>query len=193
MSEYNLMKQALGEQWHALPEALKAHYQDEDNIDIGALDIEYPTWMQFVLNLLHLMGALLNRKGSSIPATVEKVMQGEVQYWKRTLSFDDGKKVFFKSHWYYAGGNKLIEYVNPFVGLCMSVQVRDGTLYYDGEHFVLKLGFVTIPIPEWLLLGHTTIVEQGVDNNHFVMDFRLRHPLFGQIYRYAGRFATRNQ
>ena len=192
MSEHNIMQQALGEQWRELPGVLQAHYQDKDNTDVGTLNIEYPTWMQFFLNLLHMSGALLNRKGINIPTTVEKVMQGDVQYWNRTLTFNDGKKVFFKSHWRYAGGNKLIEYVNPLFGLCMSVEVRDETLYYHGKYFVLKLGKVNIPIPEWMLLGHTTIVEKESDNEHFTMDFRLRHPLFGQIYRYSGKFTTNN-
>jgi len=192
MVEHNIMQQALGEQWHALPCVLQAHYQVKDNTDIGTLDIEYPSWMQLLLNLLHYAGALLNRKGRNIPTTVEKVMQGDEQYWKRTLTFNDGTKVYFKSRWHYASGNKLIEYVNPMLGLCMSVEVRDKTLYYYGECYILKIGRVNIPIPEWLLLGHTTIVEKSLDENHFTMDFKLRHPLFGQIYRYSGKFTTVN-
>jgi len=190
MGEYSIVQQALGEKWFSLPATLQAHYQANDNTDIGVLDIEYPVWMQMFLNGLHLIGALLNSKGTNIPATVEKKMHENVQYWNRTITFNDGKKVFFRSRWCYVGGNKLIEYVNPVFGLCMSVDVRDKTLYYQGEYFVLKLGKIILPIPEWLLLGHTTIVEQQADDDHFSMDFRLRHPLFGQIYRYAGRFAT---
>ncbi len=56
--------------------------------------------------------------------------------------------------------------------------------------YILKLGRLLIPIPEALVLGHTTIEEIGVDEEHFTMDFRLTHPLFGQIYRYSGRFRT---
>ena len=190
MGEVNIMKQALGEQWDALPVVLQTHYQEKDNTDIGTLNIEYPKWMQFCLNLLKIMGALLNRKGREISTRVEKVMQGDVQYWKRTITFDDGKKIYFKSHWRYLGGNKIVEYVNPILGLCMAVEVSDKTLYYQGKYFVLKLGKLIIPIPEWMLLGHTTIVEKKFDNFHFTMDFRLDHPLFGQIYRYAGKFTT---
>lgn len=190
MGEYSIIQQALGEQWFSLPGTLQAHYQAKDNTDIGVLDIEYPAWMQVFLNLLHLIGALLNRKGKNISATVEKRMLHGVQYWHRTITSNDGRKVHFKSRWRYAGGNKLIEYVNPLFGLCMSVEVRDKTLYYHGQYFVIKLGKIVIPIPEWLLLGHTTIVEKQAEDDYFSMDFRLRHPLFGQIYRYAGRFTT---
>jgi len=190
MSVNNIMQQALAKQWLALPGTLKAHYNDKANTDIGMLTIEYPVWMQLFLNVLHMMGALLNRKGNQIQASVVKEMKGNVQHWSRTITFDDGKKVYFKSHWTYAGNNKLIEYVNPVLGLCMSVEVMDNVLHYHGEYYVIKLGKLMLRVPEWLLLGHTTIEEKEVDSGHFMMDFRLQHPLFGQIYRYSGKFTT---
>ena len=190
MRKHNIMRQALGEQWLELPHALQEHYQDKDNTDIGTLDIEYPTWMQIILNILRMMGALLNRKGKNILTKVDKEMLGDMQYWNRTVTFENGKKIYFKSHWCYVKNNKLVEFVNPFLGLCMSVEVRDKILYYTGEYYLLKLGKLSVPIPEWILLGHTTIVEKEVSASRFTMDFKLQHPLFGQIYRYAGDFTT---
>lgn len=190
MSEVNLMQRALGTQWEQLPSALRAHYQERANFDVGALDIEYPALMQPYLNFLRLLGALVNRRGTAIPTTVEKHMEGCVQQWKRTITFPDGKTIFFKSHWVYAGSNELIEYVSPLLGLRMAVHMEDGNLHYEGRHYVMKLGKLLVPIPEWLILGHTTIVETALDEANFTMDFRLCHPLFGQVFRYAGRFET---
>ena len=39
----SLMQQALGHDWDKLHPALQAHYQAAPNLDIGHLDIEYPT------------------------------------------------------------------------------------------------------------------------------------------------------
>jgi len=75
----------------------------------------------------------------------------------------------------------------------MAVSVVDGKLHYSGRHLVLKLGSVLIPIPEWLVLGHTTIVETALDEGGFAMDFRLTHPWFGQVFRYAGQFRTESR
>ena len=61
---------------------------------------------------------------------------------------------------------------------------------YDGVRYVLKLGQVVIGLPEWLILGHTTIVERGLPSGAFAMDFRLTHPLFGEVFRYSGTFIT---
>ncbi len=185
-----LMQQALGVQWEQLPASLQAHYQADNNTDIGALDIDYPPLMQPYLSFMRLLGALVNQRGKAVPTKVSKWMEGDVQRWKRTISFPHGRTIFFKSHWVYAGGNELIEYVNPWVGLRMAVSVRAGVLWYEGRHFVLKLGKVLLPVPEWLILGHTTIAETALDADRFKMDFRLQHPWFGQIFSYAGEFRT---
>jgi hypothetical protein len=190
MNAPGMLQRVLAAQWEQLPAALRAHHQAGTNRDVGALDIEYPRLMQFYLNALRMLGALVNRRGQALSTTVEKYRVGESQVWQRRINFPGGKTILFKSRWVYAGGNELIEYVNPVLGLRMAVRVDRGALYYEGRHYVLRLGKLLLPIPEWLVLGHTTIVETALDAEHFVMDFRLRHPLFGQIFRYAGRFKT---
>lgn len=188
MNKKSLMQIALGDQWKELPPALQAHYQSHDNSDIGQLDIEYPLFMQPYLTLLHLLGALINRRGKNIPTTVEKHMKGDIQYWKRSILFTGDKTIFFNSFWLHDGGNELIEYVNPFLGLRMSVHIENNQLHYEGRNFVVKLGKLLIPIPEWLVLGHTTIIETALNDHEFKMDFKLNHPIFGTVFRYSGKF-----
>jgi len=186
----SLMQQALGEQWQDLPASLQAHYQQTTNTDIGELDIDYPRAMQPYLSFMRLLGALVNQRGKNLPTTVKKYMQNGTQYWKRSINFPNGKTIYFKSHWIYAGNNELIEYISPLLGLRMAVSVKNEQLHYSGKHYVLKLGKVLIPVPEWLILGHTSIVETALNDNEFAMDFRMRHPLFGEVFRYAGKFRT---
>lgn len=195
MKQVPLMKLALGEQWEQLPEALKAHYRNDDNginIATGHLNIDYPRFMQLPLHALRLMGALINRRGNHLETTVERKMEGEQQYWHRTINYPDGKQVHFKSLFVYdAKSNRLIEYTNRFLGLKMKVHVENKQLHYQSCGYVLKLGSVQLPIPESLALGHASIVETDTGDESFDMDFRLRHPLFGQIFSYAGTFTTK--
>jgi hypothetical protein len=186
----SLMQLALGADWDKLPPVLQAHYQHGINTDIGHMNIEYPRFMQPCLSVLRIAGALVNRSGRQVPTVVEKNVVGERQYWRRTITFPDGKVIHFNSFWVTAGGNQLIEYVNPFLGLQLAAHVYEGKLHYSGVRFVLKLGPLLLPIPEWLALGHTSIVEVGTDEQHFAMDFRLTHPLLGQVFRYSGEFET---
>ena len=194
MSDKALMQLALGEQWESLPEPLKKHYENDENgknIAEGRLTIDYPKFMQFPLNFLRLMGALLNRRGDNLETTVERKMEGERQYWHRTIRFADGKQIHFKSQFvYHAESNELIEYTSPFLGLKMKVHVENGRLKYESTAFVLKLGSLLIPIPENLMLGHASIIETARDDGGFDMDFRIKHPWFGEIFSYAGSFRT---
>jgi len=182
------MQRALGDDWDKLPPALQAHYYFGTTTDTGHMDIEYPRFMQPCLSVLRVIGALINRSGRQVSTVVEKSVVGDRQYWRRTMTYPDGKVVYFNSFWVAAGGNQVIEFVNPVLGLQMAPRVEEGRLHYRGVRFVVKLGPLQLPIPEWLVLGRTTIVEEAVDETHFVMDFRLTHPLLGLVFRYSGKF-----
>ena len=184
----SLMQQALGADWDKLPPALQAHYRFGTTTDTGSMDIEYPRFMQPVWSILRLLGALVDRQGKSVTTIVEKRVVGERQIWRRTITYPDGQIVRFDSFWVAAGNAEVIEFVNPVLGLQMAPYVVGEKLHYRGVRFVAKLGPVTIPIPEWLVLGHATIIEEALDDTHFAMDFRLTHPLFGQLFRYSGKF-----
>ena len=184
----SLMQQALGADWEKLPPALQAHYRFGATVDTGSMDIEYPRFMQPVWSVLKLFGALVDRKGKGVATVVEKYVVGERQIWRRTITYADGQVVRFDSFWVAAGNGDVIEFVNPVLGLQMAPYVVGEKLLYRGVRFVARLGPMTIPIPEWLSLGHATIVEEALDDTHFAMDFRLTHPLFGQLFRYSGEF-----
>lgn len=190
MTSESLMQRALGNNWHQLPASLQAHYQYQSNTDNGHLDIEFPFFMFPLLTLLRLLGVLINRRGKRIPTLVQKNMDGNIQRWHRRIQFPDGKTIHFNSFWIHAGGNELIEFVNPVIGLRMAVEVKDKQLHYTGKNYVIQIGKLRLPIAEWLVLGHTTIIETAVSATEFEMDFRLHHPLFGEIFRYAGKFTT---
>lgn len=184
----SLMQRALGDDWHKLPPALQSHYRFGTTTDTGHMDIEYPRFMQAYLSVLRVFGALIDRSGRCVSTVVEKSVAGDRQYWRRTITYPDGRIVHFNSFWIHAGGDQLIEFVNPVLGLQMAAHVEDGRLHYRGVRFVAKLGRLLLPIPEWLALGHTSIVEEALDQNHFAMDFRVTHPLLGQVFRYSGEF-----
>jgi len=182
------VKKALGKQWDQLPQALQLHHQGTTHSEIGYLNIEYPGYLQPYYSFLHFLGALIHRRGNRIQTDVSKHMEDGLQYWDRTIKFPGNKTIQFQSFWEYAGENEFIEYVNSFIGLRMAVKVLDNNLCFQGKYFVVKLGKLIIPIPEWLIVGHTTIIEKATSDNEIEMDFKLTHPLLGVIYRYSGKF-----
>ena len=193
-NEESLMQQALGEQWHQLPRALQAHYENNDNgenIAEGELTIDYPKFMQIPLNVMRLLGALVNQRGTNLPTKVIRRMNEGAQYWHRSIQYPNGSEVAFKSRFTLdAKNNEFIEYTNRFLGLKMKSFVENNALHYESCGYVLELGAITIPLPEWLALGHASIVETAVSDNEFKMDFRLKYPLLGEIFSYIGTFKT---
>ncbi len=193
MSPSCLMQQVLGDDWQRLPPALKKHHLAQRYADLGHLDIVYPPFMQACLNLLSWFGVLFNHRGKALATQVVKTIDGHQLHWKRRIQLPDGQVMTFNSRWETAGDHAIIEYVNAFLGLKMRLRVADGLIHYEGVYFVLKLGMVKLPIPEWLILGHCIIVEKALDEDHFHMEFHLQHPLLGRLYHYRGRFHTASQ
>lgn len=184
----SLMQRALGEAWEELPPALQNHYLPGQSVDLGHMDVEYPAFMQPVLFALSRLGALVRRRGKAVQTRVEKSVVGRRQYWHRTLRYVDGQSLQFDSVWELAPNGDVVEYVNSWLGLQMHPFVVGDQLHYRGVHFVARVGHWVLHIPEWLALGHTTIVERAIDEHCFAMDFRMVHPVFGQLFRYSGTF-----
>ncbi len=193
MQQRSLMQQALGKQWEQLPQGLQAHYENDANNHNhaeGQLTIDYPRFMQWPLNLLRLMGALVNQRGKNIPTTVERRMIDGEQHWHRTLAFP-AQPIHFQSRFMLdTQKNEFIEYTNRYLGLRMHAFVENEALYYESCGYVIRVFGVKIPLPEWLALGHARIVETAIDDESFAMDFRLIHPLLGEIFCYQGQFRT---
>ena len=192
----SIMQNALGDQWDDLPPALKNHYgsnEQGENYAEGVLDVEYPWFMQFPYTVMRLIGALVNRRGKGVKTTVSKTMKGDKQYWHRVITYPDGKSIVFDSV-FVADSGGFIEYINDYLGLKMHAFVVDNKLRYESRGYVLKLGKIKIPIPEWLALGHASIIESEYrrgDEHTFVMDFRIKHFLLGEVFCYKGRFVTK--
>jgi hypothetical protein len=186
----SLIQRALGEDWQRLPPALQAHYGPSvsgTTVDAGELDISYPRAMQPVLRLLSLIGALVHQRGRAATTVVKQTI-GERQHWRRTLRYADGQVLHFNSTWTLTANGHVLEFVNPLLGIEMAPFVVGRQLHYRGIRFVLQLGRWRLTIPQWLALGTARIVEEAVDDRHFVMDFRMVHPLFGELFRYTGTF-----
>ena len=192
----SIIQKALGVQWQHLPEALKKHYLENDkgeNRAQGHLTIDFPWFMKIPLSILRFFGALINKRGNNLPTNVYRVVSNGEQRWQRRIDFPNNKPVIFNSVVYHNKNNEIIEFINSVLGMKMKVHVENNTLRYESNGYVIKLGKLRIPYPEFLALGHGRIIEKPVDDNDensFEMDFRLKHPIFGEVFSYKGIFQT---
>ncbi|MBV8618214.1 MAG: DUF4166 domain-containing protein [Curvibacter sp.] len=182
------MQQALGADWDRLAPVLQAHHRGGTAVETGWLDVEFPTGLLPLVRAMGWLGALVHRRGRQIDTRVEKQVRDGRQHWRRTLRYVDGQSIRFDSSWVPTADGHLIEYVNPFLGLELAPCVVAARLELRGLRFVLRLGPWLCPIPQWLAFGVTSIVEEALDEGRFAMDFRMTHPWFGLLFRYAGVF-----
>ncbi len=194
----SLMQRVLGDDWTALPPAIQRHYQitgPQQAITItGKMDIDYPYWLTPVLKLLRLLGALVDLKGKQMPVQVKKWRQTDPStlYWLRHIQADNGRQCRFASRMVWQQDHELIELVGMGFGIRLKVSVEQGKLVYRSHGHLLKLGRLTVPIPDYLVLGHAVITEQAISDTTFQLDFQIVHPLWGKLYYYGGVFEVLN-
>ena len=192
----NIVQQALQRDWEKLHPFIRKHYtlitgETQSDQLTGVMTIDFPTYIKPLLLGGRLFGALINRKGSQIQATVQKYTLPDSPwlFWKRELVFADGFVARFSSKMCYLQENEIIEYVRFGLGLRLKVSVGDdGSLVMTSNGYRWNLGVFTLPLPDWLFLGTAHIVERPLDESSFELDFTLQHPVLGQTYRYGGVF-----
>jgi hypothetical protein len=196
MNKIPLLQRALGDDWQKLPPVIQRHYQLSDTessctVVNGTMRINYPTFIKPVLVIARLMGALIDLKGEGMQVSVKKWVtdSSSTLYWRRTIQAPDGRGTVFASRMEYQHGNQLIEFVGFGFGIRLNVFAENKQLVYRSNGHLWRCGFVTIPIPDILFLGHATIIERPIDDDKFVLDFKINHPLFGQTYEYGGVFS----
>ena len=88
--------------------------------------------------------------------------------------------------------NEVIEYVRFGVGLRLLVTVEEGALVFRGSGYIWNIADYKIPLPGGLLFGKAYVEERPIDENTFSMRLELKHPIFGTLFLYRGRFSIAN-
>lgn len=190
----SLIQGVLGEDWAALPAVIQRHYQitapQQAIVVTGNMTVDYPRRLTPVLKLLRLLGALVDLKGDQMAVQVKKWQQTDpsVLYWQRHIQDAGGKQCRFASRMVWQQDHELIELVGMGFGIRLKLSVEQGKLVYRSHGHLLKLGPLTLPIPDSLLLGSAVISEQALSEDSFLLDFQIIHPLWGKTYYYGGIF-----
>ncbi len=190
-----LMQQVLGDDWEKLPTVIQQHYQiipaQKSFTVTGTMAISYPVWVKPILMITRLLGALIDLQGENNQVQVKKWMTDnpQIMYWRRDIQAPNGQHTVFASRMEYQQRNELIEFVGGGFGIRLRLSVEEGKLVYRSQIHLLKLGGWLMPIPDWLFLGHATIIEEALSEDSFLLDFKIIHPLWGKTYAYGGVFS----
>lgn len=193
-----VVKQALGTRWDDLSAIVRRHYDmcpgEPSALTItGTMEEVFHSKMAkpFLLPA-RFFGALIPYSGRNIPTHVtNRTLEDDRQsmFWHRQLQFPGRPTSTFRSRMVYLRDDEIIEYVRFGLGIRMRLSVEHDALIFTSRGYLWNLGWFSISIPDWLLLGQARIIEQAISDDDFRIDFDITHPLFGRTFGYRGTFS----
>ncbi|WP_260295678.1 DUF4166 domain-containing protein [Sedimenticola hydrogenitrophicus] len=193
-----VIRRALGAQWENLHEIVQRHYaitpgESSRMVIRGNMSEVYHSHIAKLFLLPgRLFGALVPYKGRNIPTEVRNWTTAQDQramFWHRTLRFPGRSPVIFQSRMEHRRHDEIIEFVKFGMGIRMRISVEDSALIFRSIGYVWKIGGAALLIPNWLILGDAEIIEKGLSESEFFIDFNIIHPLFGKTFSYTGIFS----
>lgn len=205
MTRQPVFQQVLGPAWDQLGDVVRRHYTmapfSDDKVCVRGVmsEVWHAPWAALLMPFGRLFGALVPHTGSNVPIDVHyRCDPGNAHlYWNRVFHFAGKPPFHFRSHMAHdvRRGSEVIEYVRFGVGMRLAVSAEEGALVFRDLGYVWRIAGLRIALPLGLLLG-TAYVEERPDPHdadHFTMRMRLRHRLFGDVFRYSGRFHLERQ
>jgi len=191
-----VFKLILGNQWNDLGEVIQKHYflrsYSNDHICVTGVmgEINHSFLAKLLIPFGMLFGALVPYKGKDIPIEVNyhtKNVNGNI-YWDRVFMFPGKRPYHFRSFMQPAKNNDVVEYVRFGVGMRLKVTAEQGSLVFRNNGYIWRVANICIPIPLHLIIGTAYIEECPIDSTRFSMKMELKHPLFGTLFQYRGKF-----
>ncbi len=193
-----IFERVLGEDWTKLGAIVRRHYSlrpfTRDAVTVrGTMDeVWHSNLVKVLLPLARLAGALVPYRGRDVPVAVHyAAREGDgTLHWDRIFRFAERPPFHFRSHMECADGNEVIEFVRLGIGLRLAVTAEAGALVFRSRGYIWRLFGRDWRLPLHLVLGQAYVEERPADGDRFTMRMNLVHPLFGELFRYSGRFTV---
>lgn len=195
MDKKPLFQKILGSDWERLGSVVREHYflreRSDDAICVsGVMDeIHHSIYAKLLIPFGLLFGAIVPFKGVNIPIDVHYSSKPENSniYWDRVFKFPSFN-YHFKSYMFPVKDNEVIEFVRFGVGIRLLVSAEGSALVFRDTGYVWRIFGFNLPLPGRWLMGSVYVEERPIDDKSFTMKMVLRHPWFGELFKYTGRF-----
>ncbi len=195
MSQEQVFKTVLGGEWECLGDIIKRHYflraNSSDYICVSGemSEIYHSVIAKAFIPVALVFGAVVPYKGIDIPVDVHYKSEETTSniYWDRVFKFESGD-FHFKSHMEPVKEKEVIEFVRFGLGIRLSVSADEGALVFKDIGYIWRIFGFDIPIPGRILMGSIYVEERPIDDTYFSMKMVLKHPLFGLLFKYSGKF-----
>lgn len=190
-----IFQSIFGADWERLPPVMKKHYanhayRDERVMTEGIMKVESSTLGRLMTPFFKLAGTLAPYEGENVPATVVFISTADsnVFQFDRTFNFPGKKPYRFHSRMKPVGGNEMVEFMRFGLGWHMAFTWTGEKVVLTHKGYVMNVFGLLLPLPLGLLMGKGSADETPINDNEFSMTMEIRHPLWGKVYGYSGRF-----
>jgi len=190
-----IFESILANKWSQLPEVLKRHYairsgSDDRSIVRGEMSVRYRGPLKLLAPVYRLLG--------SVPLINQDKVETEVLFhgekddagfrFVRTFKPQNEKPYQFRSTMFQLAGSEVIEVMR--FGFCwwLNYDFENGQVLLRHKGYGVRWFGRFFSLPLTSLLGRADAWEKAVDNDHFEMQVKVVHPIFGEIYSYSGVF-----
>jgi hypothetical protein len=190
-----IFKKIFSPHWDDLPPVMRRHYANRPYSNDtaraeGLMNISSSFFIRLIAPVLKTTGMLVPYEGTDIPVTVD-FQSGQDDHscaFDRVFYFPGKKPFRFRSRMFPLQGRELVE-----VMACrLSWRFE---CFWDGSKVILKhrnyafyIFGKAVPVPLTFLLGAGNAEETPLDDESFAMTMEIRHPLWGKVFGYDGRF-----
>lgn len=190
-----IFKGIFGEAWEDLPPVMRRHYANrsysDDRVTVeGYLDVMCRGPIRILSPLFLLFRLIPPYNENNVPVTVDYESAKDTRefHFNRTFHFANNSPYRFRSRMIQVAGNEVVELMHFGIGWRMNYLWQDGKVILQHKGYLLNLFGLFIPLPLTALLGAGHAEETAVGDETFDMFVEIRHPWWGKIYGYSGRF-----
>jgi hypothetical protein len=170
-----LYARVLGPSWQELHETVRRlHIASQGVRATGTFRVRRGGWIARRLAWL----AGLPQQSDAVPLLLVVTANGEREEWSRSFA----GRPFVSRQWKHADGI-LAEHVGLFVQR-FRLHVADGSLHYLNHSSAVRLGFISLPLPNWMAPRVTA--SEIREGDQIIVSVETRLPLVGLLVSYGG-------
>jgi Domain of unknown function (DUF4166) len=176
--------------WHQLPAAVRARFSKRLSGTKAAvytgeiMETRMSRIGWLFAQIARLIGAPLPvSRDVNVPAVVS-VTEDEAsggQLWTRMYGKHNGFPQVIHSAKRFDGTTGLEEYIGSGIGMALTVDADETTLYFRSAHYFLIVSGLRMQLPRFLSPGQTTVSHIDLGHGAFAFVLDLTHPWFGEM------------
>jgi hypothetical protein len=190
-----ILKQIFGESWNKLPEVMKKHYvnrpsSNDVTILEGLMDVKFSKIFKILSPIFSFSKLLIPKEGTNIftRVTLRSNLNSNHLNFERELFFPKDNSIKFFSCMIPIKQNEIMEIMNYRICWNFFYSFENNLILLKHKGYALRLFGIFIPLPISLLFGKGYAEEEAISEDEFRMKMTITHFLFGEIYRYQGKF-----